>query len=215
MEVDLIIKIGEMAKICKVSVQTLRYYDKIGILCADKVDESTGYRYYSKEKINDFKTVQNLKELNFSLDEIKEFMSYSPYKRLLMYGKKKDELFKDLAENEKKITCIDEICSSIGEGVLPVNGSLLNFPFEDDPYALGEWIYLGDLPKGAEFSDEACLLKSDNPHIRTLFFLPGGQEVWVYFWTKGILYVHATDANCVIPNKYTLLDRNGCSYMML
>lgn len=43
------IKIGELAKICRVSVQTLRYYDKIGLLCADRVDTDSGYRYYAPE----------------------------------------------------------------------------------------------------------------------------------------------------------------------
>ena len=31
------IKIGELAKICRVSVQTLRYYDKIGLLCSPEI----------------------------------------------------------------------------------------------------------------------------------------------------------------------------------
>ena len=48
------IKIGEMSKICNVSVQTLRYYDKIGLLKADKVEDSSGYRYYFPEKVKIF-----------------------------------------------------------------------------------------------------------------------------------------------------------------
>ena len=32
------LKIGEFAKICNVSTQTLRYYDAEKILCADEID---------------------------------------------------------------------------------------------------------------------------------------------------------------------------------
>ena len=211
----LIIKIGEMAKICKVSVQTLRYYDKIGILCADKVDRSTGYRYYSQQKIKDFDTVQKLKSLNFSLEEIKEFMSYPPHRRLLMYGKKKEELLENLAVNSEKISRIDEICASIGEGVIPVNGGSLDIPFTDDDESLGKWEYIGDLPDGVEFFGEECLKKKESSYLDHLFLLPGGQEVWTYFWTKGTIYISVSDINCVIPNRYTLLHRDGECYMQL
>ena len=35
------IKIGELSKICRVNIQTLRYYDRIGLLRADRVDTET------------------------------------------------------------------------------------------------------------------------------------------------------------------------------
>ena len=34
-EGDTMLKIGEFAKLCGVSVQTLRYYDEVGVLCAE------------------------------------------------------------------------------------------------------------------------------------------------------------------------------------
>ena len=48
------LKIGEFAKKCGVNVQTLRYYDQIGVLCPDRVDDATGYRYYHPDKIKTF-----------------------------------------------------------------------------------------------------------------------------------------------------------------
>ncbi|WP_066369112.1 MerR family DNA-binding transcriptional regulator [Neobacillus fumarioli] len=41
------LSIGEMAKLRKVTVETLRHYDKIGLLKPYYVDPNTGYRYYS------------------------------------------------------------------------------------------------------------------------------------------------------------------------
>ena len=39
--------IGETAKLLGVSTQTLRYYDREGILRPETINEETGYRYYS------------------------------------------------------------------------------------------------------------------------------------------------------------------------
>ena len=41
------IKIGDLAKICNVSTQTLRYYDAEGVLKPDITDSSSGYRFYT------------------------------------------------------------------------------------------------------------------------------------------------------------------------
>ena len=44
-------KIGDFSKFSRVSVKALRYYDEIGLLKPVKVDQLTGYRYYSVEQI--------------------------------------------------------------------------------------------------------------------------------------------------------------------
>ena len=42
-------KIGEVAKLFNISVSTLRYYEKLGLVMPEEVDPDTGYRYYSRE----------------------------------------------------------------------------------------------------------------------------------------------------------------------
>lgn len=69
-------KIGDAAALCSVSVKTLRYYDQIGLVMAEKNPE-TGYRYYRKEQLLRIQLIKRLKELNFALDEIQEFLSGS------------------------------------------------------------------------------------------------------------------------------------------
>ena len=43
--------IGEFSKICQVSVKTLHHYDRIGLLTPFRVDSFTGYRYYTKDQV--------------------------------------------------------------------------------------------------------------------------------------------------------------------
>ena len=54
-------KIREFATLCGTTEKTLRYYDQIGVLCPDHVDDTTGYRYYSEEKIKTFQLIEQLK----------------------------------------------------------------------------------------------------------------------------------------------------------
>ena len=41
-------KIGELSKLCNMSVKALRYYDSEGLLVPDRIDKFTGYRYEIK-----------------------------------------------------------------------------------------------------------------------------------------------------------------------
>lgn len=64
-------KIGELSKLSNIPVKTLRFYDLEGILSPDVVDSFTGYRYYSAAKLLDCYRILTLKELGFTLEEIK------------------------------------------------------------------------------------------------------------------------------------------------
>lgn len=62
--------IGQMSKINNVSEQTLRYYDKIGILKPIEIDKFTGYRYYSIKQCARLDMIQYLKSLGMQLKDI-------------------------------------------------------------------------------------------------------------------------------------------------
>jgi MerR family transcriptional regulator, activator of bmr gene len=66
--------IGHTANICNTSIQTLRYYDRIGLLLPALVDEANGYRYYTEQEILNIKVIQDLRELDFSIDEIRNML---------------------------------------------------------------------------------------------------------------------------------------------
>ena len=66
--------IGDAAAICHVSIQTLRHYDKIGLVQPAEKNTETGYRYYRKEQLLQIQMVRCLKNLEFSLDEIRSML---------------------------------------------------------------------------------------------------------------------------------------------
>lgn len=67
------LSIGEFSKLCCVTVKTLRHYEKIGLLLPSEVDAWTGYRYYTLDQMQKMLKIMTLKNLGFSLEEIKEF----------------------------------------------------------------------------------------------------------------------------------------------
>lgn len=70
--------IGELARLGQVSVRMLRHYDRIGLLTPARVDEGTGYRSYAPEQLARLNRVVALKELGFTLDEVRRIVDDDP-----------------------------------------------------------------------------------------------------------------------------------------
>lgn len=68
-------KIGEMSKRLGVSVDTLRYYEKIDLL--PRVHrKSSGLRLYDKKDISRIKFIKRSQKMGFSLIEIKQLLNF-------------------------------------------------------------------------------------------------------------------------------------------
>ena len=67
------ISIGKMAKMHKISTQTLRYYDEINLFKPLYIDKYTGYRYYKFEQFAHLEAILYLKNMGMSLEKIKMY----------------------------------------------------------------------------------------------------------------------------------------------
>lgn len=68
------LKIGDFSKLSRVSIRMLRHYDEIDLLKPIKIDEFTGYRYYSEEQLLVMARINALKDMGFSLAVIREIL---------------------------------------------------------------------------------------------------------------------------------------------
>lgn len=68
-------KIGEMAKMNHVSEQTLRLYDRLGLLSPCSRDEENGYRYYDIRQSARLDMIQYLKSMGMSLCDVRDHLS--------------------------------------------------------------------------------------------------------------------------------------------
>ena len=75
--------IGEFSKICQVSVKTLHHYDRIGLLTPFRVDSFTGYRYYTRDQVQQMLLIGRLKRYGFSLEEIRTLIECTDSRVLL------------------------------------------------------------------------------------------------------------------------------------
>ena len=77
MKRDVLYSIGKVSKICDVSQRMLRYYEKIGLIVPDQVDEQSRYRYYSINTMQQVQIIRYLVDSGFSMEEIGKILSAS------------------------------------------------------------------------------------------------------------------------------------------
>ena len=76
-------KIGEFSKLSMLTVKALRFYEKAGLLIPAKVDEFTGYRFYEACQLETAAVIKALRQLDFSVSEIKAYLDGVPLKEAL------------------------------------------------------------------------------------------------------------------------------------
>lgn len=68
-----LLSITELAKLRRVTSETLRYYDRIGLIKPDYVDPETKYRYYSIRQYERLGTIKELRQLGMSIEDIQAY----------------------------------------------------------------------------------------------------------------------------------------------
>ena len=103
------LKIGDFARLSQVPVKTLRYYDDLGLITPARVDEFTGYRYYSVDQLPRLNRLLALKDLGFSLDQIarvlNEGVTHGQLRGMLML--KRAEVEDRLSEEQQRLDRIE------------------------------------------------------------------------------------------------------------
>ena len=99
--------IGEAAKAAHTTSETLRHYDRIGLVKPSKKDEWTNYRYYTEQDIVRLNTVRALQLMDLSLQEIKTVLEYDDLEKIIDFlaqaEKKADEKMAALQYSKSKI----------------------------------------------------------------------------------------------------------------
>ena len=115
--------IGEMSKLHNISVQTLRHYDKIGLLKPSYINEKSRYRYYSAKHFVILDLIKQCKAMGLSLDEIKELIeNYTSFDSILNIISKQKEMIdtkiKELNTVKNNISFLENrIKNSLEEGI--------------------------------------------------------------------------------------------------
>lgn len=157
-------KIGQLAKQAGVSVETIRYYESLGLLCPVYVDKFTGYRFYDKSSELKLKEILYYKELSFSLEEIKNMNT--------------ETLKHKLNSIQKNINILNKNSQTVSSKLKEHN--MKQFEFINDPDLIGKWTFVKELYKGKPFKNAMIKRKID-------YFCPNGETTFCDKWTKGLL----------------------------
>lgn len=69
-------RIGTVARECGISIDTIRYYEREGLLPPPQRRPS-GYREYDRHALDRLRFIRRAKDLGFSLEDIRELLSLS------------------------------------------------------------------------------------------------------------------------------------------
>ena len=83
--------IGEAAAAARTTSETLRHYDRIGLVRPSRKDPWTGYRYYTGQDIVRLNTVRALQLMDLSLKEIKEVLEYNDLEKIVDFLKQAEK----------------------------------------------------------------------------------------------------------------------------
>jgi DNA-binding transcriptional MerR regulator len=118
MQQDLI-TIGKFAKLAETTKRTVLWYEEKGILKPKQIDSVNNYRLYSIEQVIDFKAILLLRKLNFSIQEIKKYLTKHNPENL--FNLKKKQIKADIADLTLALETTERYYSNIEK-----TGTLVN-----------------------------------------------------------------------------------------
>ena len=80
-------QIGQIAKRAGVAIDTVRYYERHGLL-RSPARQSSGYRLYEEQDVERLRFIRRAKSLGFTLNEIQELLALSGRREQDMAGLK-------------------------------------------------------------------------------------------------------------------------------
>jgi len=98
----------------------------------------------------------------------------------------------------------------------------ISLVFEDDQQVIGKWRVVGEYAVEEDFYAEAGERRDEaggnrdrelGNKDRELYFLPNGEDYWIYSWTKGYLKLNGGDQTCLCS--YRVEDYQGRRYMFV
>lgn len=106
-------RIGEFSKLTGIPIRTLRYYDSIDLFKPSEVDLFTSYRYYKEEQVKDLELINELKEVGFTLEEIRD--NWNNFSEAL-FLKRKEKLLEEIELKNEAIKKTDILRSKLKDG---------------------------------------------------------------------------------------------------
>ena len=122
-------RINEVVKLTGVSARTLQYYDEIGLLIPQKLDN--GYRDYTKENLEKLQKILFYRFLKFKLNDIKELLE-GDFDNLKILEQQRELILREKEKFEVILHNIEKTISNYkGEQTMTIEEKFNGFKKED------------------------------------------------------------------------------------
>ena len=122
-------RINEVVKITGVSARTLQYYDEIGLLIPQKLDN--GYRDYSEENLEKLQKILFYRFLKFKLNDIRELLE-GDFDNLKILEQQRELILREKEKFEVILHNIEKTISNYkGEQTMTIEEKFNGFKKED------------------------------------------------------------------------------------
>lgn len=185
------LKIGDFSKIFNVTIKTIRFYEEKELLKPYYIDKYSGYRYYNDENIKQMSKIMYLKNLGFSLEEIKNYdenlvkTKIEEYQAKIMQYTSNINILKDIETKKQK-----------GEEVKT---------FINDKKAIGKWELIG-VSTTKENAKKHIFENGKFIDIKELYLLENGEKYWIISWSKNYIYIKGKENTYEIDGKYMYIE---------
>jgi len=105
---------GQAAALAGVSIQTMRFYERVGVLSAPSRRPS-GYREYSEEAVRLIRFIKRAQQLGFSLDEAKALaeLRHAPGRNRLVVRRRAQEKLAEINDRVHQLRAIRRALTSL------------------------------------------------------------------------------------------------------
>ena len=179
------LKIGEFANIFNISIKTVRFYEEKGLFKPFYIDKYSGYRYYDEKNIEEMSKILYLKDLDFSLEEIKNYDENRIKEKIEEY---KSKIFK----LNKNIDILNELNLKNKKGEEMIS-------FVNDENAIGKWNLIG-ISNTKEEAEKHIFENNLFFKIKELYLMENGRKYWIISWSKNYIYINGN------KNPYDIKD---------
>jgi DNA-binding transcriptional MerR regulator len=115
-------KIGDFSKLSSISIRMLRHYDKVELLQPVKVDEQSGYRFYSADQLKKVNQIQTLKAMGFNIATIKEIIECDNIDTIKeQFLNRSAQIKEDMNNLQKQLRFLEDSMKTMREDVVEMN----------------------------------------------------------------------------------------------
>lgn len=93
----------------QLSIKTLRHYHEVGLLEPDRIDSSTGYRYYAADQVPAAQVVRRLRGLGMPIADVRAVLTSAPADRNRLISGHLQRLENQLAETRSAVESLRAI----------------------------------------------------------------------------------------------------------